>query len=112
MLPEEEFGWTFPNLAGATNTPARADRILARPLVTTDKRGTGGGGGGRGRSGGGASDNNNNKAVLQLRRVAIVGCGDIAGRSQLQGHGEGSNRPGSPLKRSDHKAVAADFFVY
>jgi len=96
-------GWTFPNLKSATNDPARCDRILVRssvpqthlsnegsarfhdvdPIPSTCKHGS-----------------------LTPLRAAIVGCADIGGVTQLEGHG---NPTGQPLRPSDHRAVVVYF---
>ena len=150
-------GWTFPNLPGATNRPARCDRILARPLATTATSpvspvspngsngrrrtqapgpfrahlravatGGGAGGGAGGKEGGSAASGAagvSSRAPqadmsLHLQRVGRFGCGDVQGRYQLKAHG-GQQQAGDvtgaggagryPLRRSDHRALVADF---
>jgi endonuclease/exonuclease/phosphatase family metal-dependent hydrolase len=91
--------WTFPNLKAATNDPARCDRILFRSHVPrADEIDKG-------------SDSISATSVckrgsLVPLKAAIVGCADIAGMVQLEGHG---NPRGKPLRPSDHRAVVVDF---
>jgi len=95
-------GWTFPNLKSATNDPARCDRILVRStdnharLLEED-----------------SSKHHEIESMpacqcgsLTPLKAVIVGCADIVGVTQLEGHG---NPKGQPLRPSDHRAVVVDF---
>ncbi len=83
--------WTFPNLAGASNDLSRCDRILVRTPPRRDNERTPVGIG---------------EISIIPFRSAVVGCDNIANAVQTAPH---SNERGSPLRRSDHRAVIVEF---
>jgi hypothetical protein len=92
--------WTFPNLAGATNDAARCDRILVRSSSSSSSSSSP-------ENGPPSSSSTGHQCVtLVPHRTAVIGCHDIPGVNQLEGHG---NDRGTPLRPSDHRAVVADF---
>lgn len=99
---DRSVAWTFPNLKAATNDPARCDRILVRSLVPrADEIDEG-----TSRADGIGATSVCKHASLVPLKATIVGCTDIPGMIQLEGHG---NPKGQPLRPSDHRAVVVDF---